>query len=309
MRVLRTAALAALLALVLCAPAGAKDPGRWTLSGWSSVSNFYWQGVTSAGPTAPLYFSGPVEGLYRTDRFLNETAAISPAIPASVRAVEGYNHVGDISFDGRDGRRVLLPLECYDPGGRGQHLRDRGDRDGRSEHAGLPLLREARPCRDREGHVGRGFPGRSSVDLERERPAGLPRRGRQPGERVSRGAADPLRAAPGGCGAAQRRDRSHLPRRAAVPGGRPGNDLPGVVREPRHGCPPAGAGTEERAGRGGGSPHHVDARRHAPLPHCPAGAEAHLRPDRRAAALHAVGSAGPARERHRNAPTGRFVRA
>ena len=118
MRALRTAALAALLALVLCAPAGAKDPGRWTLSGWSSVSNFYWQGVTSAGPTAPLYFSGPVEGLYRTDRFLNETAAISPAIPASVRAVEGYNHVGDISFDGRDGRRVLLPLECYDPGGR-----------------------------------------------------------------------------------------------------------------------------------------------------------------------------------------------
>ena len=115
MRALRTAALAALLALVLCAPAGAKDPGRWTLSGWSSVSNFYWQGVTSAGPTAPLYFSGPVEGLYRTDRFLNETAAISPAIPASVRAVEGYNHVGDISFDGRDGRRVLLPLECYDP--------------------------------------------------------------------------------------------------------------------------------------------------------------------------------------------------
>jgi hypothetical protein len=115
MRLLRTAALVAVLVVVLCAPAGAKDPGRWTLSGWSSVSNFYWQGVTSAGPTAPLYFSGPVEGLYRTDRFLNETAAIAPAIPASVRAVEGYNHVGDISFDGRDGRRVLLPLECYDP--------------------------------------------------------------------------------------------------------------------------------------------------------------------------------------------------
>jgi hypothetical protein len=30
--------------------------------------------------------------------------------------VEGYNHVGDISFDGRDGKRVLLPLECYEPG-------------------------------------------------------------------------------------------------------------------------------------------------------------------------------------------------
>ena len=99
--------------LALCAPAAAKDPGRWTLSGWSSVSNSYWQGVTSAGPTAPLYFSGPVEGLHRTNRWLSQTATISPAIPASVKAVEGYNHVGDISFDGRDGKRVLLPLECY----------------------------------------------------------------------------------------------------------------------------------------------------------------------------------------------------
>jgi hypothetical protein len=116
MRALRTAALAVLLALVLCAPAGATDSGRWTLSGWSSVSNRYWQGVTSAGPTAPLYFSGPVEGLHRTDRWLSETATISPAIPVSVKAVEGYNHVGDISFDRRDGKRVLLPLECYEPG-------------------------------------------------------------------------------------------------------------------------------------------------------------------------------------------------
>ena len=132
MRALRTAALAALLALVLCAPAGAKDPGRWTLSGWSSVSNFYWQGVTSAGPTAPLYFSGPVEGLYRTDRFLNETAAISPAIPASVRAVEGYNHVGDISFDGRGRQARAAParvLHARRPERR-QHLRDRA-RSGR----------------------------------------------------------------------------------------------------------------------------------------------------------------------------------
>jgi len=117
MKTLRIAALAALLTLTISAPATARDPGRWTLSGWSSVSNFYWQGVTSAGPTAPLYFSGPVEGLYRTGRTLGQTAAMSPAIPASVKAVEGYNHVGDISFDGADGKRVLLPLECYTPGG------------------------------------------------------------------------------------------------------------------------------------------------------------------------------------------------
>jgi hypothetical protein len=116
-RALRIAILATLLALTLSAPASARDPGRWTLSGWSSVSNSYWQGVTSAGPSGPLYFSGLVEGLYRTTRTLRQTAAMSAAIPASVKAVEGYNHVGDISFDGADGKRVLLPLECFTPGG------------------------------------------------------------------------------------------------------------------------------------------------------------------------------------------------
>ena len=30
---------------------------------------------------------------------------------------EGYNHIGDISFDGAEGGRVLLPLECYVPNG------------------------------------------------------------------------------------------------------------------------------------------------------------------------------------------------
>jgi hypothetical protein len=117
MRALRIALLAAVLALALAAPASAKDPGRWTLTGWSSVRTVYWQGVTSAGPTAPLYFSGVTEGLYRTNRRLLQTGEVFPVVPASVKAVEGYNHVGDISFDGAGGRRVLLPLECYTPGG------------------------------------------------------------------------------------------------------------------------------------------------------------------------------------------------
>ena len=117
MRALRIAALAAVLVLAAAAPAGAKDPGRWTLTGWSSVSNFYWQGMTSAGPTAPLFFSGVTTGLHRTTRTLRQTATLDPVIPPSVLALEGYNHLGDISFDGADGKRVLLPLECYTPGG------------------------------------------------------------------------------------------------------------------------------------------------------------------------------------------------
>jgi hypothetical protein len=113
----RIAGTAVVLALALCSPASAKDPARWTLTGWSSVSNFYWQGATSAGPGGPLFFSGIVEGLYRTDRLLRQTAANAPAIPDSVKAVEGYNHVGDVSYDGAEGGRILLPLECYRAGG------------------------------------------------------------------------------------------------------------------------------------------------------------------------------------------------
>jgi hypothetical protein len=114
MKALRTAALGLAIALVLTAPASARDPGRWTLTGWSSVPNSYWQGVTTAGPGKPFFFSGLFTGLHRTARSLRQTGTVDPVIPASVLAAEGYNHVGDIGFQGG---RVLLPLECYTPGG------------------------------------------------------------------------------------------------------------------------------------------------------------------------------------------------
>jgi hypothetical protein len=110
----RLGLLALVLTLAVSAPASAKDPGRWTLTGWSSVSNNYWQGVSSAGPGRPLFFTGPLEGLHRTARNLRQTASVGSVIPPSVKAVEGYNHVGD---PGYQGGRVLLPLECYTPGG------------------------------------------------------------------------------------------------------------------------------------------------------------------------------------------------
>jgi hypothetical protein len=111
---LRIAAAALGLTLALSAPAVARDPGRWTLSGWSSVPIKYWQGVTTEGPGGPLFFSGLSRGLHRTARNLRETATVDPVIPPSVLATEGYNHVGDIGFQGG---RVLLPLECFMPGG------------------------------------------------------------------------------------------------------------------------------------------------------------------------------------------------
>jgi hypothetical protein len=110
----RLALLALALTLAFCASAAARDPGRWTLTGWSSVPNNYWQGVSSAGPGQPLFFTGPIEGLHRTARNLRQTGSVGAVIPPSVKAVEGYNHVGDPGFQGG---RVLLPLECYTPGG------------------------------------------------------------------------------------------------------------------------------------------------------------------------------------------------
>ena len=35
----RIAAATVALAIAICAPAAARDPGRWTLTGWSSVPN------------------------------------------------------------------------------------------------------------------------------------------------------------------------------------------------------------------------------------------------------------------------------
>jgi hypothetical protein len=113
-RTLRIAVTALALTLAPSAPASARDPGRWTLTGWSSMPNSYWQGVATAGPNKPLFFSGVFTGLHRTTRSLRQTGTFDPVIPASVAAAEGYNHVGDIGYQGG---RVLLPLECYTPGG------------------------------------------------------------------------------------------------------------------------------------------------------------------------------------------------
>jgi hypothetical protein len=113
-RTLRICAAGLGLWLALVAPASARDPGRWTLTGWSSVPNQYWQGVTTAGPRQPFFFSGVTTGLHRTTPSLRQTGSVDPVIPAAVKAAEGYNHVGDIGFQGD---RVLLPLECYTPGG------------------------------------------------------------------------------------------------------------------------------------------------------------------------------------------------
>jgi hypothetical protein len=111
----------ALVLTVLGALAGvpstsqAADPGRWLLTGWSPVTNDYWQGIAS-DHSGRLFFSGFFQGLWRTTHSLRQTAGVPAAIPVGVTASEGYNHIGDIAWQAAEGGRVVLPFECYIPG-------------------------------------------------------------------------------------------------------------------------------------------------------------------------------------------------
>jgi hypothetical protein len=102
-------------ALALLAPAAqAADPGLWVETGRSTLPLYDYQGVTH-DPAGSFYFDGVDFGLYRTDSSLNETARNDLAIPPQVTAAEGYNHIGDLTWNGGEGGRLLLPMECYYP--------------------------------------------------------------------------------------------------------------------------------------------------------------------------------------------------
>jgi hypothetical protein len=104
------------LGLGSASTAAAQDPGRWLLTGASSVPVTYWQGLTSDPADDNLYFIGVFEGLWRTTPQLGQTAGVANAIPPAVTASEGYNHIGDPTWNPGEGGRVLLPMECYTPG-------------------------------------------------------------------------------------------------------------------------------------------------------------------------------------------------
>ena len=109
---------ALVLAAALGIPAGAQaaDPGRWTVTGTTTLPLVYYQGVTIDAARS-LYFDGVFVGLYRTTPAFEQNGRNDGAIPPDVQLREGYNHIGDIAWDPREGGRILLPLECYVPNG------------------------------------------------------------------------------------------------------------------------------------------------------------------------------------------------
>jgi hypothetical protein len=62
-----------------------------------------------------VFFDGIAVGLYRTDRDLRQSAQNANAIAPDL-AAQGFNHIGDLTWDAREGGRLLLPMECYVPG-------------------------------------------------------------------------------------------------------------------------------------------------------------------------------------------------
>jgi hypothetical protein len=108
----RVLVVASALALATSPPALASK--RWRYTGHSTIPFEYFQGVTS-DPKKRLYFDGTFTGLYRTSARLREQARNPNVIPPAVTATEGYNHIGDLSWDRAEGGRLLLPLECFQP--------------------------------------------------------------------------------------------------------------------------------------------------------------------------------------------------
>jgi hypothetical protein len=51
--------------------------------------------------------------LWRTTPLLGQTAGVANAIPPAVERAEGYNHIGDPTWNPGGSGRVILPLECY----------------------------------------------------------------------------------------------------------------------------------------------------------------------------------------------------
>jgi hypothetical protein len=105
------AAVALAVALAVPGAASAADPGRWRLAKASPVPLAYNQGLTATASGAFTFTSNT--GLFATTRTLRERRVVAVAIPPDVQAAEGYDHIGDPTYDRAEGGRLLLPLECY----------------------------------------------------------------------------------------------------------------------------------------------------------------------------------------------------
>ena len=225
----------------LVAAAGPGAARRRTRAGGSRpghdpVPLEYFQGVTS-DRTATSSSTGSSSACTAPTRELVEQARNDSAIPTDVFQREGYNHIGDITWDQREGGRVLLPLECFIPFvGNTCKTGSIGVAD--PDTLAVALLREARPGLHRQGDVGRGLArtascsGRPTAPQRRQRPARLRHEGDQGGERGPRRPAAEAGARARRRRPAERHHRRRLLQGPPVPRGSGRWAVPGLVGGP-----------------------------------------------------------------------------
>ena len=97
------------------AAAGAKDPGPLDRHRRQLGPERLLPGPHVDPAGRAVCFTGFFQGLWKTTPALRRTAGVPVAIPPAVLAAEGYNHIGDPTWDRGEGGRVILPLECYSP--------------------------------------------------------------------------------------------------------------------------------------------------------------------------------------------------
>ena len=115
-RVRLVAVLACPLSRVRRARRGGARPRPLGADGRQLDPDHLLAGADLGSRQARLFFIGVFEGLWRTTPVAAPDARCGCRHPAGVKAAEGYNHIGDPTWNRGGGGRVLLPLECYTPG-------------------------------------------------------------------------------------------------------------------------------------------------------------------------------------------------
>ncbi|HKE16556.1 MAG TPA: hypothetical protein VKB80_16905 [Kofleriaceae bacterium] len=110
---MRRAALAAIVLTALLAAAPAQA-AHWRLVRADRVPLSYFQGITHSN-AGSWFFDGVFQGVYRTDRDLHQKAG-TPSVLTPDLLGQGFNHIGDLTWDARERGRLLLPMECFVPG-------------------------------------------------------------------------------------------------------------------------------------------------------------------------------------------------
>ena len=133
-----------------------------------------------------MFFTGVFQGLWRTTPAPASDRRRRERDPPERPPAEGYNHIGDPTWNPGDGGRVILPMECYDASA-GNTCGTRRLRGRRPVTLACRYYVKLDPGRDPQGDVGGDLAEREAdLDQQRRRPARLPLRRGDPSPTTGR---------------------------------------------------------------------------------------------------------------------------